>query len=269
MYGDLDTAALQAELVAPRGPWARLDVVDRTGSTNADLLAAAADAPDRTVLVARHQEAGRGRLSRSWYSAPGTGLAVSVLLRPRVPREMLGWVPLMAGLAVLDAVRGAGVAEAGVKWPNDVLLGARRRKAAGILAEAVGGPDGPRGVVVGMGVNVTAAPEGPGIDATSVAAEGGSADRGSLLVALLRSLAARDAAWRAVGGDPDASGLRADYRSRCVTLGSPVRVELPGGGTLRGVAEDVDREGRLLVREPTGQRHAVAAGDVVHLRSTE
>ena len=75
--------ALQSTAVAPTGPWARLDVVDATGSTNADLAAAAADgAPDRTVLVAHRQDAGRGRRERVWEAAPAEGLTFSVLLRP-------------------------------------------------------------------------------------------------------------------------------------------------------------------------------------------
>ena len=94
---------------APRssGLWTTVDIVDRTGSTNADLLvAAAAGAPDRSVLVAEHQDAGRGRLARSWVSPPGSGLTVSVLLRPDgVSASRLGWLTLLAGLATYDAVR--------------------------------------------------------------------------------------------------------------------------------------------------------------------
>ena len=100
----LDHDAVRAALV---GLWARVDFVERTGSTNADLLAAAtAGAPDRTVLVAEHQEAGRGRLARSWVSPPGSGLTVSVLVRPEgVSASRLGWLTLLAGLAAHDAVR--------------------------------------------------------------------------------------------------------------------------------------------------------------------
>jgi BirA family biotin operon repressor/biotin-[acetyl-CoA-carboxylase] ligase len=261
----LDAGVLRSALV---GPWARLDVVERTGSTNADLLGAAVEgAPDRTVLVAEQQEAGRGRFTRSWVAPPGSGITVSVLLRPvEVPPSRFGWLPLLAGLAVLDAVRTFTTAPAGLKWPNDLLLGARQRKAAGILAEVA---DAVRpAVVVGIGLNVVASPpDQPG--ATSLAAEGAACDRTDVLVAVLRRLAERESRWRECRGDPEASGLRADYRAGCWSLGSEVKVELPGGAALHGIAEDVDSDGRLLLLDPTGRRRAVAAGDVVHLRTAE
>jgi BirA family biotin operon repressor/biotin-[acetyl-CoA-carboxylase] ligase len=118
----LDHEAVRAALV---GLWTRVDIVERTGSTNADLLAAAAaGAPDRTVLIAEHQEAGRGRLARSWVSPPGSGLTVSVLLRPEgVSPSRLGWLTLLAGLAAHDAVRGLADVPCGLKWPNDLCWG--------------------------------------------------------------------------------------------------------------------------------------------------
>jgi BirA family biotin operon repressor/biotin-[acetyl-CoA-carboxylase] ligase len=121
-------------------------------------------------------------------------------------------------------------------------------------------------VVVGIGLNVAAAPEDEPA-ATCLAAEGALAvDRTTVLVTLLARLAQRESAWRAAGGDADAARLRADYRAGCVSLGSEVRVELPGGEALLGMAEDVDVDGRLLLVDPAGRRRAVAAGDVVHLR---
>lgn len=257
-----DPEGLRAALL---GTWAQVDVVESTGSTNADLLAAAAaGAPDRTVLVAEHQEAGRGRLTRSWVSPPRSGLTVSVLLRPTgVPTSRFGWLPLLAGLALLDTVRGLGVTTAGLKWPNDLLLGTAQRKAAGILAE-VADPTRPA-IVVGIGINVAAAPAGQA-GATSLAAEGADVDRSDVLVALLTRLAEREQAWRVGRGDPDATRLRSDYRAGCVSLGAEVRVELPGGTVHTGIAEDVDRDGRLLLLDPAGRRRAVAAGDVVHVR---
>jgi BirA family biotin operon repressor/biotin-[acetyl-CoA-carboxylase] ligase len=258
----LDAAALRAALI---GRWAHVDVVERTGSTNADLLAAAADgAPDRTVLVAEYQEAGRGRLARTWVAPPGTGITVSVLLRPTgVPPSRFAWLPLLAGLALLDTIRAVCDVTAALKWPNDLLLGPAQRKSAGILAEVA---DAVRpAVVVGIGLNVAASPpDQPG--ATSLADEGAVVDRAHVLTTLLGCLAEREAAWRNARGDADAIRLRADYRAGCATLGSEVKVELPGGAALRGIAEDVDRDGRLLLLDPAGHRRAVAAGDVVHLR---
>jgi BirA family biotin operon repressor/biotin-[acetyl-CoA-carboxylase] ligase len=266
-----DPAALRAALVAPAGPWARVDVVGQVGSTNAELLAAAAaGAPDRTVLVADHQAAGRGRLGREWVSPPGTGVTVSVLLRPDdVPPDRYGWLPLLAGLAVRDAVHALVPAQVCLKWPNDLLLGEGQRKAGGILAEATSGSDG-TAVVLGIGLNVAGAPDDLPAGATSLRAEGAAAvERATVLIAVLSRLADREAAWRAAGGDPDVHRLRADYREACSSLGAEVRVELPGGTTATGMAEDVDDDGRLLLLGADGRRRAIAAGDVVHLRPVD
>lgn len=258
-----------------------LDVVARTGSTNADLLAAArAGAPDRTVLVAELQDAGRGRLDRRWTSPPGAGLTFSVLLRPSgVPAARWGWLPLLAGLTLVRTIRELTAVHAALKWPNDLLLGADApKKGAGLLAEvAANGSSGPA-VVLGIGLNVRTEPDELPAGGTSLRAEGADIGRHELLVALLRRLLADEAAWRAAGGDPDAVGLRADYRRVCATLGERVRIELPGGGAAVAIAVDVDAEGRLLVRDdvpddlPAGllrgpaRTRAIAAGDVVHLR---
>jgi BirA family biotin operon repressor/biotin-[acetyl-CoA-carboxylase] ligase len=279
----LEATELRAALAGLVGD---LDVVARTGSTNADLLAAAgAGAPDRTVLVAEQQDAGRGRLDRRWTSPPGAGLTFSVLLRASdVPLARWGWLPLLAGLSLVRTIRELTSVHAALKWPNDLLLGPpdAPKKGAGLLAEvAANGASGPA-VVLGVGLNVRTEPDELPPGGTSLLAEGADIGRHELLVALLRRLLTDEAAWRAAGGDPDTVGLRADYRRVCATLGEQVRIELPGGGVAVATALDVDEEGRLLVRDclpegsfddvaagllrgPTGTR-AIAAGDVVHLR---
>jgi BirA family biotin operon repressor/biotin-[acetyl-CoA-carboxylase] ligase len=201
---------------------------------------------------------------------PGDAIAVSVLLRPEgIPQERFGWLPLLAGLAVHDAVHAAVPVRACLKWPNDLLVGEGQHKAGGILAEATTGPDG-TAVVLGIGLNVTGAPGDLPPGATALATEGGMPlDRTALLVALLTRLAAREAAWRAAAGDPDVDHLRGDYRAVCGSLGAEVRVELPGGMSVTGMAEDVDGDGRLLLLGADGQRRAIAAGDVVHLRPVD
>ena len=265
-----DVHDLRHRLLGPSGRWNRIDVIDETGSTNADLVAAAAaGAPDGSVFVTEHQRAGRGRLDRTWEAPRGSGIAVSVLWRPEgIPAERLGWITMLAGVALLDAVRElAPDVPAGLKWPNDLLLAGR--KGAGILAEMTAVSGGGPGVVLGMGINV-GAPDGTlPPTATSLAAEGAAVDRTELLVAVLRNLGDRQAAWRAEGGDADESGLRGDYRAGCLSLGSEVRVEMPGGSAVVGIAEDVDPSGHLLVLEPDGTRRPIAAGDIVHLRPAQ
>jgi BirA family biotin operon repressor/biotin-[acetyl-CoA-carboxylase] ligase len=260
-WSDLDrpplrAAALRSALVGPGG-WTRLDAVASTGSTNADLLADET-APDGAVLVADHQDAGRGRLGRTWSAPPRSALAVSVLLRPAVPTERWALLPLVTGLAVVDALGALGV-QAGLKWPNDVLLAGPDRpgKVCGILAEVRGDR-----VVLGAGINVSLRSEELPVEAaTSLALAGArTTDRDTVLRRYLRALRLRVDAW-AAGESP-----LADYRAVSATLGQAVRVELPGGTTLEGEAVDVDDDGRLVVQDSGGARTSLAAGDVVHLR---
>lgn len=260
----LSGAALSRALVRPGGFWRAVEVTTVTGSTNTDLLArAAAGAPQGAVLVAEAQTAGRGRMGRTWLSPPGAALLFSVLLRPdAVPPARRGWIPLLTGVAIAAAVASVARLDARLKWPNDVLV--RGRKLAGILAEQSAGA-----VVAGAGINVsTERAELPAEAATSLAVEGAAGTgRQRLLGAVLGELERRYLAWAGGGspGDPDACGLRAEYRRRCATLGRQVRVEFPGGDAARGTALDVDADGRLLL-QTAGGLLAVSAGDVVHLR---
>lgn len=256
---------LRRALVVPAGPYAALDVVASLPSTNAALVAAArAGAHDRTVLIGEHQSAGRGRVNRRWVAPARSGLALSVLLRPReVPQARWGWLPLLAGVALCRIVTELAAIPAALKWPNDLLLGADGRKAAGILVEVVPGP----AVVIGIGLNVTVQPdELPVPGATSLALEQAACtDRELLLRALLHELDRAVLGWCGHGGDPDATGLREAYRHCCATLGKQVRVELPGQSALTGSAVDLDSEGRLMVLSD-GRLRALAAGDVTHVR---
>lgn len=268
----LDEARLRSALVDP-GPLAALEIVTRTGSTNTDLVerVRAGDVRDRSVLIAEEQTEGRGRNDRSWTAPAGTGLTFSVLLRPDgVPTSRFGWIPLLVGTALVHAVRRVTGVRAGMKWPNDLLVGRDGRKCGGILAELVNGPD--PAVVVGIGINVHQCPDelpvSPnGLPTTSLAiAASTPVDRETLLIAVIEELITRDRAWRAAGGDPARGGLLAAYRGCCATIGVRIRVEFPSGEHMRGMALDVDADGRLLVRCDDGRLRAVSAGDVTHVR---
>ncbi|WP_244929698.1 biotin--[acetyl-CoA-carboxylase] ligase [Nocardioides sp. W7] len=242
----------------------RIEVVDEVTSTNAEVVARArSGAPEGLVVVAEHQTAARGRLDRTWQTPPRSALLFSVLLRPTVPARSWPWLPLLAGYAIGGALRARGY-DAGVKWPNDVLIG--ERKVAGILVERVETPDGPA-AVVGVGLNVTlAADELPVPTATSLALESGDRpDRAAVLIDVLGAFREEYDAWQA-GGEPGAERLLASYTAACVTLGRDVRVELPGGDALLGRAASIDPGGRLVVHGPDGPT-PVGAGDVVHVRA--
>jgi BirA family biotin operon repressor/biotin-[acetyl-CoA-carboxylase] ligase len=259
----LDVAALRAGVLGTSPVFTRIDVVDETGSTNADLIARATrgDDIDGAVLIAEHQTAGRGRQGRSWLGAPGAQIIMSVGVDARrVPADGWGWLPLATGVAIVDAVATPTGVEIGLKWPNDVLAGGR--KLAGVLLE-VAAPQ--RSIVVGIGLNVTlrgdevAAPH-----ATSLAELGvENRDRNQMVVDLLARLGERISTWRSDGGA--GAGLAADYRARCLTLGTRVRAILPDSSEIIGVARDVDARGRLCI-DRDGETVVVSAGDVKHLR---
>jgi BirA family transcriptional regulator, biotin operon repressor / biotin---[acetyl-CoA-carboxylase] ligase len=239
--------------IVPRLRFDDVRWVDETDSTNSRLLdEARAGGPEGVVLVADHQTAGRGRLGRRWEAPPGSSLLVSVLLRPDVPLGRAHLVTMAAGLAASDACEAVAGVRPGLKWPNDLVVD--DAKLAGLLAESVVEGDALRALVVGMGLNITAAPaEG----ATALADHAtGAVERRPLLDAWLERL------------DPRLDALDevlADYRPRCATLGRDVRVERPDGGVLTGTAAHVTDDGHLVVDTGRG-RVAVAVGDVVHVR---
>lgn len=281
----LDEAVVEGALAGvPR--LGRVVVVARTASTSTDLVEGATAEPqawpDRSVLVADHQAAGRGRAGRTWTTPPGTAVTVSMLLRPEVPLGRFGWVPLLAGLAVVQALREVAGVTAALKWPNDVMVElprapdlagwGRYRKVAGVLGDLVVAPQG-AAVVVGIGVNVTQRGEDlPVPSATSlalVAAALGDVvvpDRTALLAAVVGRLVALDDRWRAARGDATAAGLASECSQACATVGSVVQVQLPGGGVLEGTAQALSPDGALEVLDSAGRVRTVLAGDVHHLR---
>lgn len=258
----IDAEHVHQRLTDREVPWPRPTVVPTTGSTNADVLALAADgAPEGTVVVADEQTAGRGRQGRTWVSDPGTGLWMSVLVRLGEGEDWLTRLPLLAGVAVADAIARHGVT-VGLKWPNDVVVetaAAGRpspRKLAGILGES----DGADAIALGIGVNVsTPADQLPVPEATSLALEGGDVSREDLLVEILAGLHAGLDDLRRTGGT---EGM-AEYRRLCLTIGRDVTVRLPSGEELTGHAVGIADDGRLGVHV-TGKTVYVAAGDVIH-----
>ncbi|KOU10977.1 MULTISPECIES: biotin--[acetyl-CoA-carboxylase] ligase [Streptomyces] len=265
----LSRTSLRRGLVREGGLWRQVDVVQRTGSTNSDLVARAAegDLAEGVVLVAEEQSAARGRLDRQWTAPPRSGLFFSVLLRPaQVPVARWGWLPLLTGVAVATGLSRVAGVDTALKWPNDLLVtvGDEERKAGGILAERAGDD----GVVIGVGINVSLrAEELPVARAGSLALAGAeNTDRDPLLRGVLRSLEDWYGRWCGAGGDPAASGLQETYAAGCATLGRLVRAELPGDRSLVGEAVAVDGDGRLVIATEAGVQEPVGAGDIVHLR---
>lgn len=285
----LDASALDSALTHPLGGFRRVEVLEQTGSTNADLAAHAANNPtqwpDLSVLIADSQIAGKGRLDRSWEVPAGTAMISSVLLRPTdisahpgVPAFLptgYGWLSILAGVALCQTVIAEAEVRATLKWPNDVL--ADGRKLAGILAQIVvpaddGGTQG-HAVVVGVGVNISQEREQLPVErATSLALAGAAVlDRNVLLPAYLNRFARLYQDFVAVGGDalrPLSGGESAHSLASALmtTLGTDVRAELPGGAMIYGTAVRLGNDGGLEIKTDGGAVHFVSAGDVVHLR---
>lgn len=223
-----------------------LDVVDSTNRVVSKL--AEAGESEGLVVAADLQTAGRGRLDRTWDAAPGAGLLVSLLLRPAdLPVVRWHLLTAAAALAARSACTEVGGVTPDIKWPNDLLLG--RRKLAGILAEVSAGA-----IVIGMGLNVHSGPPGSGyLDGPA----GCRVSRASLLVAWLGALEGLLGRWEVVA---------ARYGTECSTVGQEVVVDRVGGPPLRGWAEAIDEQGRLVIRGGTGDLMVVSVGDVTHLR---
>ena len=233
-----------------RGPW-RVEWFASLDSTNRHALdAARGGAADGLVVVADQQTAGRGRLGRTWEAPPGSSLLVTVLLRRAGDP---GRAVMAAGVALAAAVEQVAGVDAGLKWPNDLVVD--DRKLAGLLAESDGDA-----LVVGAGCNVNweAFPDELAATATACNLEAGrTVDRDALLDTFL------DEYSRALARGAE---LVEDYRSRLVTLGRTVRVQHVRDEDLVGIAVGVTDDGALVVRDDAGTDHTVVAADVVHLR---
>lgn len=245
-------------------PWpAAIEHMVVAPSTN-DVLKerARGGAREWSVLMADVQTAGRGRHGHAWRSAAGN-LHLSVLVRPRASAGEWGRLPLLAGLAVAEAIAAAGM-EAALKWPNDVIVGGR--KVAGVLVESVSAGGSLEAAVIGVGVNVASVPEGLEGEARAGAAclaeFGGTCDADAAAAAVL----SRIRVWYhrlAAGGGGE---MIAAWRSRAVPWwGREVEARC-GDEVLRGRAVDVDETGALVLTRDDGTRMLVFAGEVREVR---
>jgi len=257
-----DRGAFTAAL-ATRTLGRRLIARAEVGSTNDVAWEALAEgAPDGTTIVADAQTAGRGRAGRAWHQAPGRGLALSLLLHPGCERRQLGVLPLVAGLALANALEHVG-ARPELKWPNDLLLAGR--KVSGILAESRGAPQGGDAVVIGVGVNVRHAPEDfpPELQAlaTSLAMEGVATTREQVAAAFLNAL---EPLWTEVQEGGRERALDA-WRARAAFWDREVRAHTPAGVRV-GIARALDPDGGLVIEQADGSRVTIVAGDVEAVR---
>lgn len=252
-----DFSQALAATAVRRGPVGRqLLWFDQVGSTNdVALRLGERGASHGLVVAADTQVEGRGRLGRQWASPPGSGVYLSVLLKPLVVGPVL---TLAIGVAVAEGVRAATGLESALKWPNDLLVGGR--KLAGILTEAGTAPDGVRFAVAGIGINVLAAshPSDVAARATSVEAElGRPVDRGLVCAEVLAAVCRT---FEALAAGEVAAVLTSWRQLARGTLSRRVEWD-DGDARCQGVAVDIDDDGALVVEE-NGARRRVIAGEV-------
>lgn len=247
------TMALSAERLQSLLDERRFNFYSAIGSTNDVAMAWLAEgAPAGSVVIADEQTQGRGRLGRTWFAPPGTALMLTYLMRPSV--ENVTYIGMMGALAVCEVVESFGVRSCGIKWPNDVQLDGR--KLCGILPEAAWQSDTLVGVALGIGLNVRVDFSSTPFSetATSLETAAGQVDRADVLLRLLDRLDY----WTA---RLDSQTLFDAWRDRLVVIGRHVSIH-NAAGEAEGIAESVDRQGALLVREANGVLTRVVAGDI-------
>jgi BirA family transcriptional regulator, biotin operon repressor / biotin---[acetyl-CoA-carboxylase] ligase len=247
---------------------ARIDLHPIVDSTNVSAFdAAAAGAPDGTVIVAEAQRAGRGRLGRRWHSPAGCNLYFSILLRGPFPPPVAAGFPFLAAIAARDGVADVTGLASQIKWPNDLVI--HDRKAGGILVEARSANAETMLAVVGIGLNVnwpvSAMPDELRATATSLEIElGRPLDRPGLLAAVLNQF---DRGYGRLC-DEGAGWLIDEWSRSCLTLGRTVAVET-ASGPLTGLAEAIEPGGQLRLRHPDGSTSRLSADATIRLRPAE
>ncbi len=229
---------------------------------------------DGTLIFADHQTNGRGRLERLWFSPPGMNVYASLIkaLPDTLSNHNVGWIALLAGLAIARSLEESTAFSLDLKWPNDILLGGR--KLGGILCETASGSDEKRWVVIGFGINVNQTrtslpPELRKIATSLQEASGRHWDRLFLLHHMT-------AAIEKLFGDSGHETLRTwkkSYQERCSTVGQVIQAKFPDGSELVGTAQSVGEQGQLRIcpipslQKPQSDRIVdIHAADILHLR---
>jgi BirA family biotin operon repressor/biotin-[acetyl-CoA-carboxylase] ligase len=215
-------------------------VVEETTSTQSDLIS---DFSPGRVLIAEYQSAGRGRLDRKFIVPPRKGITFSFCIDAI---EDIGWIPLLTGLAVADAIdENLNGKLVEIKWPNDLLV--NKKKLSGILSERVEG-----GVVVGVGINIFQTKEELPIEESISLSMVTEVDREKLLIDILNKIGETFSNF---------ANAKNHYRSKCGTIGKLVKASLPNGEIIEDIAIGVSNEGSLLLNS-----REISVADIVHLR---
>ncbi len=243
------------------GNWGKpVRIFEETDSTNiqcADL--ALKGWPEGTLVTAESQTAGKGRRGRNWESPAGTGIWMSLLLRPQIPAEKASMLTLVAALAVQKGIETETGIHSMIKWPNDLVIGSK--KICGILTEMRSREKEPEYVIVGIGINanMTEFPDEIQDRATSLCLETGrKADRAGVIAGIM---AAFEEDYKRFLRTCDLSLLKDEYDAGLINKGRQVKVLAPSG-TYTGICQGIEKEGGLMVELPDGRKETVVSGEV-------
>jgi BirA family transcriptional regulator, biotin operon repressor / biotin---[acetyl-CoA-carboxylase] ligase len=237
--------------------------VDSTNDVAAGLITKNADTESGTLVIADAQEKGKGRCGRKWLSPPGLNVYMSIILKPEIPLRQSALLTLLAAVSSARALRRVTGADVSIKWPNDLVICGR--KLGGILTEVKSAGDKVHHAVIGLGINVNIGKDLPGAirtTATSLRAETRSLwSRTEIIAAILDEFEYRYKLLIQKGADP----LTGEWRRLSSTLGKEVLI-VTERGQMNGRAEDIDVDGTLLLRLPSGKIRRISAGDLTMLR---
>lgn len=217
-----------------------------------------------TVIIADMQEKGKGRLGRRWLSPPGLNIYMSVILKPEMAPRDATLLTVLSAVAGAVAIRGESGLQASIKWPNDLIVSGR--KIGGILTEVRTDPDKINVAIIGIGINVNIEaaefPDEIRTIGTSLKAETGQHySRSRIIVRILREIES----WFHILKKDGRVPLLQEWKRLSSTLGKEVKVTT-GEEIISGTAEDIDDEGMLIMRLPSGIKRRISAGDLTELR---
>jgi len=232
--------------------------------------------PQGIVVLADSQTAGQGRLQRSWFSPPNANIYGSIVFSFNTQKlQAIGWIPLMAGSAIAEALEDNTTVSIKLKWPNDILID--ERKVGGILCESFKKSSTETCIVIGFGINVNltelAFPKDIELIATSLQIHTQRVlDRHPLITSIIQSL---EQGWHAlISKGPQACRIK--YSARCSTLGQQIQVQFPDGSNMEGVAQSIGEHGQLQIvpcssdtTEQSARIVEVHAGDIRHIRDSD
>ncbi len=269
---------LSSEKVAALFPHKTLNhslfVFNELPSTNTFALEIARKSiPDKTLILTDKQTAGRGRLQRTWFSPPGANIYGSLIAGLKVRGQALGWVPLMAGLAIAHGIESSAKIPIDLKWPNDLLI--QDQKVGGILCESLKLGSMKTSAVIGFGINVNLSPSELPQELEETATSlylhtQNPLDRYQVIKSIITALEQGCATFRT----QDPTAFQAEYSNRCSTLGKQIVVTFPDGSILKGLAQGIGEHGQLQIRPTSpdsGEQSTkivdVYSGNINHIRN--